>query len=1244
MKQHLPTLSCIMATLLLGLLLTACANFQPHQPNKKIAVVPENIDRDTEYAVFFVGDLGYEPSQGLQTLGLIRDRMKDVNVDQSLLLLGDLTSETGLRGKDKEEKARIDALLDVLQEVPGKIFLTPGENELGRNGYFSRLDRLEEYVDDESEKKIRFMPNNTCSGPDDEEIHEGVGLIGANSGWFLAEWNNESEVSEGCDYNDRHDFLFALADEIKGYRDKVKIVMMHHPLESNGNRGGRYSFRQHFFPLTDIIPGAYLPLPGVGSLARALQSVGGGRQDLTSLRYKDLITQIKARTEDESDVIFLGGHEHNLMYADRDYYHVVTAGSGSRRGPAIGSSNVDFAYGAIGFGRLDFLKDGKVTLRFYEVEDDGKEREVYSKVIIEDRFRPAEADQPPVIPEPTTAPTIKTPVYASVEQSRSGLYQGIFGEHYRSLFYKEVEMPVLYIDTIYGGLNPYRRGGGQTTQSLHTRGGDGRLYQLRSVRKNPVQLLPNVLERTFAADLARDQFTALHPYAPLTLPPMQKKLGLLGADPKIYFIPKQPALGEYNSNFGGEMYYLEQRAGEDWSGTEFYAGSDNIIGNDDMREEMRDDWKHRPDQRNFLRARLFDFLIGDWDRHRDQWRWAEIDQPDGFKTYLPIARDRDQVYSNFDGGLLRLAGLMVPDARKLNAFEGKLDKAKWRSLNGKWNDRFFLNEMTLEDYIAEAEFIVKTLTDEVIDEAMEAFPPEVKEYSLEQEDIDGKLKSRRAQLVEFAQDYYQVLSEVVTITATDQDDVFRAEATPDGGLRIRVFDADKKGNEDELFYDRTFNPKVTKEIRLYGMDGDDIFRLVGEKDSKIRLRLIGGTDGDVVKTEGNIGARVYDGKDGMDIEGQRSKIRDRRSDNYPEWNQYQFQEFRPDYTVPLPTFGFNVDDGLFAGIGLTVRRHGFRPDPYAMNHNFFLSGSTNGTVKFDYTGEYNATFGPRKDLVLDFDYRSPDFVVNFFGLSNETEDVGQDEGELEFNRSRQQRLLLSPIFRIRARRNRLVWQIAPFYQSYKVDRGDAREDETLISQPGVVPERVFDRQDFGGLRLRMGFNNLAVPALPDNGIKLDLHAERTYNLGNTDRGFTKYGGEFTYYQFFGDQAIGFASRIGFEHIDGEFEFYQAAQLGGRTNFRAVRSERFLGNTVFYQNIDLRIKGFGFGEKATSASFGFILGMDYGRTWLDGEESDVWHVAYGGGPWLNLFNAAVFSATYFTSSDGSRINIGGGFPF
>jgi hypothetical protein len=1235
--RYTTTLYRLALLLLVTLFFVQCADFKLHEEDRKGLTSGDAPKGEMEYSTFMVGDLGYDYDRGLTTLEAMIKAMPAGKRNSSLLLLGDITGEEGLRKKGGAERDHLDAIGTRLRQVPGKVFYTPGENELGRESNFSRLDRLEEYFEDNVDKKVKFMPKKACSGPNDTDLHDGIGLIGINTAWYLADWARDEEVSEGCDYRNRDAMTFALADEIKSYRDHVKIVMMHHPLASDGNRGGQYSLAQHL-----------LPVPIIGSLIRGVQGVSGGPNDVSNLLYQQMVGRIKAGIDDEVNVIFVSANEHNMSLFHEGEYMQVVAGTGSERGPASKNGKANFNYGAVGYSRLDFYTSGEVFVGFYAVDDAGNEQRVYYRRIIEDRNARQDEGIEEVPIEVVTEKTVKTTVYGSGVESRGIIGKGALGRHYRPMYFQPVEVPVLKIDTFAGGLEPYRRGGGQTTMSLHTKGADGHLYQLRSVRKNPAQMLPSLLEKSFAADIAKDVFTSIHPYAPLTLFTWQKELDLLGADPYLFYVPKQKGLGAFNTNFGGEMYWLEQRSDEDWSGTRFFGGSSDVIGNSDLRDKMTQSWKHYADDNNFARARLFDFWIGDWDRHRDQWRWASFKEEDGRTRYLPIGRDRDQVFANYDGGLLSMARLFVAEARKLRPFTGELNKARWRAMNGKWNDRVFLNQLTKEEMLAEARFIQKAMTDEIIDEALTLLPEEVKEYSLEREDIDGKLKERLTHLEEFAADYYDVLAEVVNVLCTDKDDVIKATGLANGDLHVQVFDADKMGKADEKYFDRVFHKEETKEVIVYGFDGDDDFQVTGAK-SPIKLRLIGGTDKDKVKADGELKALAYDEKKGMKLKGDEGKIRDRRSDNHPELNQYYFEEFHPDFTSPIPSLGFNPDDGLFFGLGFTRTIRGFRPDPYATKHTALATYSTNDFYKLNYEGVFNNTFGRRKDLIFTTHYYSDGYVANFFGIGNEgfgepeegqIPGVDTNEQTLEFNRARRREVYVNPMLRFRGKRNRQSFSIGPFFHSFDLD--DDTPDYALILNTDGIPDRVLEDQPFAGLRARLSSNNVAVAVLADGGIKYDLYAQQSFNL-NDDRATLKYGGQFTIYRTL-TKSINFATRLNFEHNDGSPEYYQLASMGGRTNYRAARADRYRGNTLFTQNIDLRFKGFGIGKGEAPTLGGFILGMDYGRVWLDGEDSDVWHVAYGGGIWMAPLGATIISLTYFQDKEDGRIAFAAGWPF
>ena len=57
----------------------------------------------------------------------------------------------------------------------------------------------------------------------------------------------------------------------------------------------------------------------------------------------------------------------------------------------------------------------------------------------------------------------------------------------------------------------------------------------------------------------------------------------------------------------------------------------------------------------------------------------------------------------------------------------------------------------------------------------------------------------------------------------------------------------------------------------------------------------------------------------------------------------------------------------------------------------------------------------------------------------------------------------------------------------------------------------------------------------------------------------------------------------------------------------------------------------------NGKFGLVAFIDDGRVWMPGEQSDKWHVGYGGGVLLAPFNRFTFSATYGISEEMGRFH-------
>src|SRR5215217_4603050 len=223
----------------------------------------------------------------------------------------------------------------------------------------------------------------------------------------------------------------------------------------------------------------------------------------------------------------------------------------------------------------------------------------------------------------------------------SGLHRTIFGESYRKLWATPVKMRVFQLSKEKGGLKILQRGGGFQTKSLRLEDATGQEWVLRTIQKYPERVLPATLRKTIAATIVQDQISAEHPFSALIVPPLAAALNVPHANPEVVYIPDDPAFGEHRADFANQVFLFEEREPLDAKKT------DNTLKTQDKLQEDND---NTVDQKTVLRARLLDMLLGDWDRHEDQWRWERTKGANG-TVYEPVPRDRDQVFYSTSGVL-----------------------------------------------------------------------------------------------------------------------------------------------------------------------------------------------------------------------------------------------------------------------------------------------------------------------------------------------------------------------------------------------------------------------------------------------------------------------------------------------------------------------------------------------------------------------------------------------------------------
>jgi hypothetical protein len=118
-------------------------------------------------------------------------------------------------------------------------------------------------------------------------------------------------------------------------------------------------------------------------------------------------------------------------------------------------------------------------------------------------------------------------------------------------------------------------------------------------------------------------------------------------------------------------------------------------------------------------------------------------------------------------------------------------------------------------------------------------------------------------------------------------------------------------------------------------------------------------------------------------------------------------------------------------------------------------------------------------------------------------------------------------------------------------------------------------------------------------------------------------------------------RAGGKRVWGRFPFQEAAYIGDPGTVRLGRQNRYAGEASIYGGAELRLFLARFYFLAP-ADFGVLGLADVGRVYLDGETSDRWHAAGGGGIWASFLDRAyTLSLSVVNSAERTAVYLGVG---
>ena len=749
------------------------------------------------------------------------------------------------------------------------------------------LSRQEKYIEKKLKQKKPFLPENGCPLTQ-LKINDKLVIIVVDSEWYLTNWDKHPTINDNCQIKSRAKFWEELEGLIKKNRDKTTLIALHHPMFSYGTHGGQFSMKQQLFQGHSKIP-----LPGISTFINVLRKTSGAStEDMQNQRYIAFKNRLVTLAQYSEKVIFASGHEHTLQYIKENNLPQIISGSGAKGGATRLINGSKFATGKMGYAELEIYQDGSSHVRFFSFVADQKEAFLYgTNVLSPDSSNYNKDDDEAFLSEASAS------IYSKEEIQKSSFFKTIWGDRYRKYYGTMVTAPTVKLDTLFGGLKPVRKGGGHQSKSLRLRHADEKEYVMRAMRKVSElylqsmvfqeQYILNDLKDTYAQELLQDFYTGSHPYAPFAIGPLSDAIGLYHTNPVLYYVPKQAALENFNEDFGDELYMIEEHTGKGHGDLESYGYSDILISTDDMLKNLRDDEKYEVDVEMYIRARLFDMAIGDWDRHVDQWRWAEFKKKGSKKiSYMPVPRDRDQAFSILGDGLfMGLATRLIPGLRLMEGFKEEIRSVRGfnSSLKTYVLDLALLNETTREQWLTQANFIKDNLTADVIENAFASFPKEVRDATVDE--IQRVLLSRIASIDETAKEYYRIINKHAVIIGTDKDDWFEIKLLNKEEVEVSVYRI-INGEKKKRFFYKKFNHEMTKEVWLYGLDDNDHFEVEGQHNSKIKIRLIGGQNNDIYDVGEGGGTVIYEYKSKKNRFQDVSKARVVLTDNY-EVNTYQ---------------------------------------------------------------------------------------------------------------------------------------------------------------------------------------------------------------------------------------------------------------------------------------------------------------------------------------------------------------------
>lgn len=853
----------------------------------EVGGVPLPDPADVDAAVFLIGDAGAAEagtSPLLDALGADVERWsaglrRDSSV--AVLFLGDNVYPVGVRNRDDPafvvDSTRLRSQVDLvggpeaIKHHTVGLFLAGNHdwaNAVGDVGIHRVKNQQEQLIAArETGPLVALIPHAGDPGPIVRDLRRNVRVIFIDTHWFLQERSQAM-----------HDQFFGrLRNAIDGAGDREVVIVAHHPYFSAGPHGA-------------VVPGYYTGgldyiLKRTGALVQDLNSpayeelLGKLRLTFEASKRPPLVY---AGGHDHSLQVLTGA-------ADFDPRFNLVSGAGSKVSAIAMGPGLVWGGEQPGYMMLVFRKDDGVDL--FVVGGDRQHLKcigtadeiqkcrtegvnafeiVYSASLLGPSKQPRELT--PVVPDSLLLPdslaggtpwwTAEGPVggtiaaekdvealrpapvavstrvllhghdsvtTASGKSYRAGAVRRLLaGDLNRELWSTPVRLPVLDFDSVGHGLYPMKIIGGKQTVGLRFAGRDGMEYEFRPIVKNPSKVLPVPLRNSLAFTVLDDQMAAQFPFGAVVVGELLEAAGISAPKPVAVVMPNDMRLGRYRAMFAGRVGILALNANERDGARPGFGGYARIIDGESLADKLRADPTATVDASRYLRTRLIDMLVGDWDRHLGQWRWG-LQVTNGVTEWDAIPEDRDWAFAKIDGLVGVMSRALLP---RYGGFSSSFPPIHRLAETAAPLDRLVLSGLDRGAFVSEARRLQGLFTDSLITAAVATLPPP---FVVQQGDrLTNGLRARRNDLVRYSEDYYAYVMR--TIEVRTHDDVKSVVTFERSGMRRVRVTLREGGEKGTIRFQRDIDAADTRNVVIYLDPARD--KVVGNRNLPLTVTII----------------------------------------------------------------------------------------------------------------------------------------------------------------------------------------------------------------------------------------------------------------------------------------------------------------------------------------------------------------------------------------------------------------------